>query len=80
MCALKSSEILKSVHLHLRGEKRQENQRKESQGNSGEAGESKDGRVQEAVGGEEADPCGDDPTVPAAPASHPSQQCEYLSV
>lgn len=43
----------------------------------GEVGDSKHGPAEEAVDGEKADSRGDDPTVPAAPASHPPKQCEY---
>lgn len=41
---------------------------------------SKDGSVQEAVEGEEADPRGVYPAVPASVTAHPSYQCEYERV
>lgn len=62
--------------MHL-PRKRRTNTLKVTEGHSGEAGDSKHGPAEEAVGGEEADSGGDDPTVPAAPASHPPKQCEY---
>lgn len=40
-------------------------------------GRSQDGSVQEAVEGEEADPRGVHPAVPAPPAAHPPHQREY---
>lgn len=40
---------------------------------------SQDGSVQEAVEGEEADPRGVHPAVPAPPAAHPPHQREYES-
>lgn len=42
-------------------------------------GRSQDGSVQEAVEGEEADPRGVHPAVPASPAAHPPHQREYES-
>lgn len=40
-------------------------------------GRSQDGSVQEAVEGEETDPGGADPAVPASSAAHPPHQREY---
>lgn len=71
------SETFQPVHLWGKGKKYPA---EETKGRSGEAGDRKHGPVEEAVGGEEADSRGHDPTVPAATASHPSKQCEYLKV